>query len=356
MCARLEKAIKCPKCGFDQPDDRFCAQCGVDVNLYNPRGAKPHPFQLHYILGVFALFSIGSAIYFILNKQPPGPQLPQQPRPRTVDQRLDSSRANMNLDQDPVEDNPIETSTAKAQTTEDAPSTQENDARTQPASPPIQSKELDPNATAVAKLSKGTANSKINSEAQEAPKSFRVSFYEVDHSYEANLLGTSLDGQSVIGNVPALLHEQNFESRLKFGIDKQQVRRIATTDQAIANEDVGMNVFNFTTVDPRLNAEVGLFLQIRPGEPAAQGFPLQIEGRRIMAREGQPEVINISREISLSKTSPIYITGLLPNRSPQDAAEANVFASNQFFSIYASEKFRNNFSDMIVIIEALNRP
>ena len=26
----------CPKCGFDQPDDIFCASCGVDVKQYSP--------------------------------------------------------------------------------------------------------------------------------------------------------------------------------------------------------------------------------------------------------------------------------------------------------------------------------
>lgn len=28
--------IKCPRCGFQQPDDTFCAQCGVDMVTYKP--------------------------------------------------------------------------------------------------------------------------------------------------------------------------------------------------------------------------------------------------------------------------------------------------------------------------------
>lgn len=28
--------MKCPRCGFEQPQDRFCAQCGLDVERYKP--------------------------------------------------------------------------------------------------------------------------------------------------------------------------------------------------------------------------------------------------------------------------------------------------------------------------------
>src|SRR5690554_1249978 len=30
----------CPKCGFTQPDDQYCANCGVDMHSYQP---EPEP-------------------------------------------------------------------------------------------------------------------------------------------------------------------------------------------------------------------------------------------------------------------------------------------------------------------------
>ncbi len=30
--------VNCPKCGFSQPQDRYCANCGVDMQLYRPQG------------------------------------------------------------------------------------------------------------------------------------------------------------------------------------------------------------------------------------------------------------------------------------------------------------------------------
>jgi hypothetical protein len=28
--------VNCPKCGFSQPQDRYCASCGIDMNIYRP--------------------------------------------------------------------------------------------------------------------------------------------------------------------------------------------------------------------------------------------------------------------------------------------------------------------------------
>lgn len=31
--------VSCPRCGFQQPQDRYCAQCGVDMDSYKPQAA-----------------------------------------------------------------------------------------------------------------------------------------------------------------------------------------------------------------------------------------------------------------------------------------------------------------------------
>lgn len=33
--------INCPRCGFSQPKDQYCASCGVDMEKYTPRKANP---------------------------------------------------------------------------------------------------------------------------------------------------------------------------------------------------------------------------------------------------------------------------------------------------------------------------
>ena len=38
--------MKCPKCGFSQPKDQYCANCGVDVGIYRP---PTRPFYIFFL-------------------------------------------------------------------------------------------------------------------------------------------------------------------------------------------------------------------------------------------------------------------------------------------------------------------
>jgi hypothetical protein len=59
--------ISCPKCGFSQPEDRFCAKCGVDIENFKPLHEPPKKsifsnlfFQICLVLGALA------AIFFFI--------------------------------------------------------------------------------------------------------------------------------------------------------------------------------------------------------------------------------------------------------------------------------------------------
>lgn len=59
--------VTCPKCHFVQPPDRFCANCGVDMERYRARSSKPiwqkivgsYLFQAAVIVGIVMLTSFG---------------------------------------------------------------------------------------------------------------------------------------------------------------------------------------------------------------------------------------------------------------------------------------------------------
>jgi hypothetical protein len=50
--------VDCPKCGFSQPSDRYCAKCGVDMENFTP---KPKPVGLR-ILNHPALYAVTAAV------------------------------------------------------------------------------------------------------------------------------------------------------------------------------------------------------------------------------------------------------------------------------------------------------
>jgi hypothetical protein len=63
----------CPKCGFTQPKDRYCANCGLDIEAFKPKSSpilvrlfKNTGVQISLVLGVIA--AMGFIIYFSQQK------------------------------------------------------------------------------------------------------------------------------------------------------------------------------------------------------------------------------------------------------------------------------------------------
>lgn len=59
--------INCPKCGFSQPKDRYCASCGVDIENYRPTpppvGSKLLSNPILHVAGIFLI--VAGAVVFI---------------------------------------------------------------------------------------------------------------------------------------------------------------------------------------------------------------------------------------------------------------------------------------------------
>ena len=59
----------CPKCGFSQPDDYYCAQCGVNVEKYVQKQRKKR-FNLGLIITVLAIAALSFALFMSIQEKP----------------------------------------------------------------------------------------------------------------------------------------------------------------------------------------------------------------------------------------------------------------------------------------------
>jgi clan AA aspartic protease (TIGR02281 family) len=59
----------CPKCGFSQPDDYYCAQCGVNVEKYVQKKRKKR-FKRRLIVTVFSIAALSLALFMSLQEEP----------------------------------------------------------------------------------------------------------------------------------------------------------------------------------------------------------------------------------------------------------------------------------------------
>jgi predicted aspartyl protease len=53
----------CPKCGFSQPDDYYCANCGVNIEKYVQKKRKKWGYALVLAIGLLGIVAIGVARY-----------------------------------------------------------------------------------------------------------------------------------------------------------------------------------------------------------------------------------------------------------------------------------------------------
>ena len=64
---------KCPKCGFTQPKDKFCANCGVDIELFEPQKSPLYKQIFRstglQLLFLFALIAIMTSIIYSPDNQ-----------------------------------------------------------------------------------------------------------------------------------------------------------------------------------------------------------------------------------------------------------------------------------------------
>jgi clan AA aspartic protease (TIGR02281 family) len=59
----------CPKCSFSQPDDYYCAQCGVNVEKYVQKRRKKR-FNLGLIITVLSIAALSLALFMSLQEEP----------------------------------------------------------------------------------------------------------------------------------------------------------------------------------------------------------------------------------------------------------------------------------------------
>ena len=58
----------CPKCGFSQPDDYYCAQCGVNVEKYVKKKRKKR-FNLGLIITVLSIAALSLALFMSIQEE-----------------------------------------------------------------------------------------------------------------------------------------------------------------------------------------------------------------------------------------------------------------------------------------------
>lgn len=121
--------IKCPKCGFSQPKDQYCARCGVDIESYKPQAESALKklflspiFQIGLVIAI-----ISGATTYVMNRS----RIVTSESPRTNVRT--KAYTNSDIDQTVA----ANTQAAETQAASAAPAAVEEDLTTTSASPAL---------------------------------------------------------------------------------------------------------------------------------------------------------------------------------------------------------------------------
>ena len=94
LSTRKRKKMICPKCQFSQPDDIYCANCGVNVESYLQKQKKSR-FTGVFTIALFCIVALAAAKYLFMGNQAEKPEISKKDdssQPLQTASPTDSSR------------------------------------------------------------------------------------------------------------------------------------------------------------------------------------------------------------------------------------------------------------------------
>ena len=304
---------QCPKCGFVQPQDRYCASCGLDIESYKPqpeplssRLAKSTALQITLVVAI--VLSLGVFIYLSQKEQ------------------LDAQLARV-LHSTP----PPEISTQSL----------DDSAPPSPTTPDAS------NETAVASSADGPAAPATDSAATEkANREIIITFAEVSKSVlqqlesEGQFLNESAQVRSFVVPLedPIRLKERDPEFNQLPGGETLPLR-------------IGSpHNFNFTHLNAS-NEDIGLDLQINPLQFSENSLELDFDGRLLLKGEAGLTLANqdLNANYTFATKGTLVIIGLLPRE--QVRPEVLTQFEGSPLSILQSTSFLNGLTEFAIFVQ-----
>ena len=341
--------INCPKCNFSQPQDQYCASCGVDMLAYRPK-QKPF-FQRLVVNPVFQIAALALVVIGVYSLV--GYQHRMEIRDRISDIENASNTQIVQKHESASVDAAAKTE-AVANETAGATTTEVSATEAQPeaavaAAPVAQSLVAEaPEPAAAAEEAAPPAPREATAAAAPAaaPTNVRVVFAEIQKPFLAELLADARTPASVgsihtgvVANLDKRLSEKSQEWSM---VDQAAPKPIKAGAPAI---------FYNGLRDEASGQFVGYAVEVNPsGEDPSQ---LQVTVWRMLRGEnGQVEEFQVPLPdtFAISRDTGIFIAGSMPRRSPS-STEAELYRGIKVLSVLNRESFRAGASDFVIFIQ-----
>ncbi len=327
--------IKCPKCNFEQPEDIYCAQCGVNMKTFVP--PKPSLFvalatNQALVVGLLFIGIVAFVLYdYALSKKPkprPAVAITQQTSEQIdVPEGENSSTYKPNIEpQQPV---------AQSEPTQDnsssAPSETSRPGRPIRAAVP----RADRNSGAETAASTGAAAAKSSA--------LQVSFYQISRALLADLQretnSSPFNGDGFGGIIS--------KRRLAALRNNPELKSISSNRYKL--DGLPISIFKGQKSGESAKS-IGLYFQINPLKNDATGTQIEVKSWGSLKMQESDENLFTS-EMTLNPQYVAMVAGFLPKDKVFGDEEKSIFETDRALKIYNTEGFWDGDIDLIMFVE-----
>jgi len=322
--------IKCPKCGFQQPEDIYCASCGIKMDGYVKRGAGLATNWMVHVC-ILVILIIGFVIYDKLSRKP-APVATTTPAIQNSNSQARTqapAATKMTGTVATIQDTDSEPAQKEVTPTTESANEDETSQATAPAP-------STPSATAATGTRAGQAAGDAG---------LQVSFYTISKqgltelqriSQAGNIQGASVNGVIARTRIAQLVSSGEMQyvsgNRFKDFDDKHPTM-----------------VFKGQR-HPEAARNMGLFFQVSSLRKSENTHLIEVRGWGVL-KASEPDDNFFSGELTLSPRTAAFVAGFVPKATVYSEDEKQLFESDRVLKTLNQEGFSDGSIDIIMFIE-----
>lgn len=349
---------ECPRCGFAQPNDRYCANCGVDMDNYKP---KPTPWFKKLLNNMvfqilLAVWAVAAMVFFIFQNQQKqfneDLKLAEQLGQPEISEPAPKATSAATLNNVSTNVSTPKTSLNNTRSNKTAVDNEENNSELEKEyaeydfdQPPPAKGQTENDGSTLKSISKsGLFESEETVRAIDSPTEIQVRFAEVSTQF----LNTLVSQGEVLTDtgrfrVFSLAHQGPLSTLTERDPGSNFLGGGQTQSINAASID-----FSFVTIDE--GDDAGMTLQLKPKLENNQ-ITVNIEGQLNLKYEdeGVSDPAPITGRYTFGSGRILVVAGLLPHEALRPRL-VEAF-SNTPLSVMASSEFKANTSELVVFIK-----
>lgn len=324
--------MDCPRCGFSQPKDQFCANCGINLQAVQP-ARKPLSQKLFanpWVIGSLVTVILASMIFYLQSRSPDTPEIGENTITR--DEAFEQQRQQELAQAE-------EERRRRAEQRREQRARQEQDRQQQRTIVKAQA------STAQAQANLAGSGGAEKAAATEPPKQLQMRFYEVpqnvlDQVYEKGqeVSASSVSRTLVVKNAAELT------AVLQGGKPVGGVKNW----NAAPGEAQTSNYTNLSDEPKELNYDMNL--EVVVNRATGEGLNYQFRGDLFLAEgEDNPPPIEIPSEThEVPANGAMVVVGFLPHQGLSEEAPQELLRPP--LTVMGTPEFRNSDTEFLIVL------